>query len=311
MLYADLFCSAGGWTTGLKAAGLTHVVGVEIDPKAAATYEANHGKGSVILKSVRDVTLDDFKPHLKGRKLNLLVASPPCTTFSRAGNYSERNDEMDTLYVEVARVARMLLPEFVLVENVVGFGTKLVAGTDRTAADDLMIRLRRAGYATVEARVLKSEDYEVPQVRRRLIIIARRNGPVSFPEPVKGFDPSIRRFIQPASAVSDFYWLTPEKVKYYENRQKRYPSFVRFVDVDKPAWTVRSSYYKSRGSEALLRQGTRVRMFTEVEIAHFQTFPKSYKFVGSHLTRSTQIGNAVPVRMAYHIGKSLLKLKAS
>ena len=309
MLYVDAFCSAGGWTTGLKAAGHTHVVGIEIDPKAAATYEANHGKNSVIVKSVTDINSTDLLPYLKGRKLDLLVASPPCTSFSLAGNYNERNDALDLLYVEVVRIARLYEPKMVLIENVVQFATKKIAGTDRTAADDMVARLRRAGYGTVEMRVLKSEDYEVPQIRRRLIIIARRSGPVAFPEPVTGYDPSLKRFLQPASSVTNpFYWLTPQKVKYYEERQKRMPSFVRFIDPSQPARTVRSSYYKSRGSEALLRQGSRVRMLTEVELKRIQTFPESYKFVGAHGTVCKQIGIAVPVKLAYHIGKAIKKL---
>lgn len=309
MRFVDIFSSAGGWTTGLKAAGLTHVVGVEIDPKAAATYQANHGKNSVLVKSVTDITSTDFLPYLKGHKLDMLVCSPPCTSFSLAGNPTERNDALDLLYREIPRIARLYQPEIILVENVVPFASKKVAGTDQTAADDLVARLRRAGYGTVEMRVLKAEEFEVPQIRRRLIIIARRSGPVAFPEPVTGYNPSLKRFLQPASSVTDpFYWLTPQKVKYYEERQKRMPSFVRFIDPSQPARTVRSSYYKSRGSEALLRQDGRVRMLTEVELKRIQTFPETYKFIGAHGTVCKQIGNAVPVKLAYHIGKAIKKL---
>ena len=83
LTYIDLFCGSGGASEGMRQAGLTHVCGVELNHTAALTYVANHDH--VIEKSVCDVTRADFDAYLQGRALDVLIASPPCQSFSRAG----------------------------------------------------------------------------------------------------------------------------------------------------------------------------------------------------------------------------------
>ena len=260
LTFIDLFSGCGGWSTGLKDAGLTHVVGVELDTVAASSYAANHG--AVIQKDIKEVTLEDFTPFLEGRQLDLLVASPPCQSFSAASRGARHTTvDADTLYLEVLRIAELLHPEYLVLENVVGFGSKKING-NLTALDDLTNHLIIAGFARIESRVLCATQYEVPQKRRRLILIARRTpgGPIPWPAPVEGYDTSIERFIQPHDTVPDYYFMSTEKQRYYAERHARMPSHVRFADLTKPAHTIRASLYKSRGAEFLIRQDGRIRM---------------------------------------------------
>lgn len=311
LTFVDLFAGAGGWTSGLRRAGLDHIVGVEWDAKAAASYEANHGEGSVIVGDVCKIGAAEVQPHLRGRKVDVLVASPPCQSFSPLSGLRYANKQAaDSLYLEVVRIAEQLQPEWVVVENVIGFINKPITPGGITAAEDLIARLKRTGYGTVTMGMIRTEELGVPQMRHRVLVVARRSpglAPLPTPEPGAAPASHLRALLEPASRVTNkFYWMTPEKVAYYEAREARMPGRVRFLDVDRIAFTVRASYYKSRGAEALLRQDGRVRMLTETELARIQTFPDNYTFLGSHGDCCKQIGNAVPPLLAYHVGKALL-----
>ena len=307
LTFIDLFSGCGGWSQGLRAAGLTHVVGVELDTVAASSYAANHG--AVIQKDIKEVTFEDFSPFLQGRQLDLLVASPPCQSFSNASRGARHAAvDADKLYLEVLRIAELLHPEWLVLENVQGFGSKKING-NLTALDDLTNHLMVAGFARIESRVLCATDFEVPQKRRRLIVIARRTpgGPIPWPAPVAGYDTSIERFIASPDRVADYYWMSSEKQRYYEERHARMPTHVRFADLAMPAHTIRASLYKSRGAEFLIVQEGRMRMPTENELAAIQTFPIDYIFKGGHGSICRQIGNAVAPRMAWHIGTAIRK----
>jgi DNA (cytosine-5)-methyltransferase 1 len=99
--------------------------------------------------------------------------------------------------------------------------------------------------------------------------------------------------------------MTPAKTAYYVQREADSKgAYVKFVDRDRIANTVRAGYGKSRGAEALLRypDGS-MRMLTEVEMARVQSFPEEYVFLGGQTAAYMQIGNAVPPALAYHIGR--------
>ena len=307
--FIDLFSGAGGWTSGLKAAGLQHVCGVELDLAAVQSYTANHGR-TVIAKDVRQVTMADFQPFLSGLSgLDLLVASPPCQTFSMARNNAADVKE-DDLYLQVVRIATLLKPEMVIVENVPGFL--------KIAGQDLMAKLKHLGYSC-RAEVLLATDFEVPQIRKRTIIVAQsiknnknnknndeKNN--SLFKPVLNFDATIDRLLE-TGPIDPFYKMSPEKCRYYEARHLRLRGRVHFIDRSEPSHTVLASYYKSRGAPALLRTpGGGMRMLTELELARIQTFPDLYIFLGPHTRRCAQIGNAVPPRLAFHIGMAVKHL---
>lgn len=297
--FIDVFCGAGGWTCGLKQAGFRHVVGVDSDEDAVASYKANHG--AALLADVRTVNAATLAPFLGKRRLDLLVASPPCQSFSMAGTKRSKNVPADRLFQEVVRLATELKPRWVVMENVRGILTK------GSVVRDMQVALRRAGYPYFEHRVLKAEQYGVPQLRHRVIFIAaRKPNDIRFPAPTtEHAPPTLARVLQPASAVTDpVYWMTPAKADYYRRRQRE-RGFVRFVDPAKPAHTLRAGYFKSRGAEALVVQGSRMRLLTELECMRIQSFPDAYKLLGSRGAKYAQIGNAVPPRLARHVGAAL------
>jgi len=314
--FIDVFCGAGGFTQGLKAAGWKHVAGVEIDVPAANTYAANHD-GHVLVKDATQVhkaDLDAFFPDGKKRELDLLACSPPCQSFSLAGGRKD-DDDKDRLWRQAFRIARMYRPSWILVENVTGMLSKAVDA--RPAIDRVLHDLDKMGYDATYA-ILNATDYEVPQSRRRVFVLAARKGDkrlppttVFPPPPVTSFDPRVCTVLTPHRQVPEAYFFDRVKKEYYEKRAVERPGYVRFLDPQKPSPTVRASYMKSRGAEALIRvPKDRLRMLTEREVARIQTFPDDYVFSrtkGGLGSVYAQIGNAVPVNLAMHVGRALLR----
>ena len=99
--FIDLFAGLGGWTTGLRKAGLEHVCGVEQDQHAAETYRRNHG--AVLCSDVCQIGRSHLDAFVKGRKLNMIVASPPCTSVSNQGS-QKSGDSRDYMYREASLV---------------------------------------------------------------------------------------------------------------------------------------------------------------------------------------------------------------
>lgn len=305
MHFIDLFCGAGGFSEGLKRAGFDHVVGVEMDPHCAATYAANHR--DVIQDDVRNVTKERLDAFVKGRPIALVAASPPCQSFSTVGPRTA-DDPKDTLYMEALRVVSLYKPRWVLIENVPGLLTKRVAGTGEKIIDRMLQDLRDIGYAA-DYRVLSANDYEVPQRRKRVVIVGARNAAeVAFPPPVAGFDGAVRTVLRPEADVPPKYFWPDHRRAYFDRK----PQYVKYLDPAEVCCTIRACYSKNRGADACVRYAPeRVRMLTEEECAAIQSFPPAYVFTGCMTRRYKQIGNAIPVNLAKHAGQALLRGSSS
>lgn len=309
--FIDLFAGCGGFSEGLKQAGLEHVVGVEMDETFARSYALNHEH--VIVADVRDVTPSDIESRLAGRSLDVLAASPPCQSFSSCGPRTA-NDPKDALYREVVRIAAALRPRVVLIENVTGLLTKRTID-GRRFVDCVEADLRDAGYR-VDHRVLCAVDFGVPQKRRRVIIVGVRHDVVSdasfFPEPLATLAPedvAVSRVLLPRDQVPLKYYAPPRRRAYFDRK----PEFVRFVKPDKPCLTVRACYHKNRGADALVKyaEDDAIRMLTERECAAIQSFPEDYKFAGCMTKVYQQVGNAIPVALARAVGEAVVGAASS
>lgn len=212
----DLFSGCGGLTTGLKIAGFNVLAAVEIDEKARSTYKLNHPEVLLAGSDVRMVDpfviLEAFS--LKSGELDLLAGCPPCQGFSRMrkrnGARSAR-DERNSLIDDFVRFALVLLPKFIMLENVPGLAGYYKFGNSLRS-------LERAGY-TIHHEVLDVADFGVPQRRKRLIVSASRIGlPVlALPNKIKK---SVREAIShlPLAGISgdplhDFPERRSERVK--------------------------------------------------------------------------------------------------
>jgi DNA (cytosine-5)-methyltransferase 1 len=188
----DIFCGAGGLTEGLRMSGHTPILSVDIDRYCTQTYVTNHTNGSrkpeVLTEDLRDNSVRSLIEKrvdslLDGRELGIVAGGPPCQGFSEAGNRRSLSDPRNLLYLHFVDMVRKLRPRYVVMEQVPGVLT-LAEGR---AFHDIGRKLSSLDYV-IKAKVMKAEEYGVPQRRRRLIIVGTRAGEkaVDFPSPLFG-----------------------------------------------------------------------------------------------------------------------------
>ncbi|MFZ1301838.1 MAG: Alw26I/Eco31I/Esp3I family type II restriction adenine-specific DNA-methyltransferase [Candidatus Microsaccharimonas sp.] len=166
----DLFCGAGGLTSGFKAAGIHTALCTDFNVAACTTIKINNPEAEVICG---DITDDDVRESItsKATEINadIVCGGPPCQGFSMAG-YRDKDDPRNQLFREFVAVVEKTRPKVVLFENVEGILT-FNGGETYKAIHELFSEL---GYKT-EGRLLKIDSYGVPQRRKRVIIICTRN----------------------------------------------------------------------------------------------------------------------------------------
>jgi DNA (cytosine-5)-methyltransferase 1 len=180
---ADLFCGAGGTSTGLQMAcdemGYTlNLLAVNHWDTAIATHSSNHPDSKHLCES-----LDNVNPRhaVPGGRLNLLVASPECTHHSIARGGKPINEQSRASAWHVLRWAEAITVDNILIENVREFRNWGPCGVNgrplqrQKGATYLAFlnALRSLGYS-VEDRILNAADYGDPTTRERLFIMARR-----------------------------------------------------------------------------------------------------------------------------------------
>jgi DNA (cytosine-5)-methyltransferase 1 len=161
-----LFAGAGGLDLGFEAAGFEHTESNDILPFAAATLRRNRPAWHVVEGDVRSYT-PSFR---KG--LDVLLAGFPCQGFSLGGK-RDPNDARNTLYREVIRIAKLMKPRVVVMENVLNLRTMTHPQTGRPFAEQIVGELADIGYTTRSA-FFRVSEYGVPQTRRRFVFVAFR-----------------------------------------------------------------------------------------------------------------------------------------
>jgi len=178
----DLFAGAGGLSCGLEMAGFYPVFANEINPVYAETYARNHPGVEVAVDDIRAVHDRDLNEslNLSPGELDLLAGGPPCQGFSINAPIRSLDDERNHLFKDFLRVAEVLLPKAILIENVPG----IISLGKGTVVEQIYKELERLGYS-VDHRILFAGHYGVPQMRFRTVFLALRKGDVEieFPEP--------------------------------------------------------------------------------------------------------------------------------
>ncbi len=195
----DLFCGAGGLSEGFRQAGCHVLVGNDYDAAAGETFRATHSEAKFLPGAIQHHSSEDFlkAAGLKRGGLDCLVGGPPCQGFSVNNHQRGMHDERSNLYQEYLRVVEGLNPKWVVLENVTGI-TSTGGGV---AVVEIISGLQRLGYH-VEKRILKAEEYGIPQARRRVVFIGNRLGiPMSWPDASHG--PGLSPFVTVRDAIGD------------------------------------------------------------------------------------------------------------
>lgn len=264
--FVDLFAGAGGLSHGLELAGLTGLVAQEIDNNAVKTYRENHASVDVLEGDIRDRKIQDrlvdmVRDKLGKRKLGLLAGGPPCQGFSTAG-WRDENDERNALVAQFLRLVERLQPIHVLIENVEGL---LSMGKGSVLRGILEI-LNDLGYTTyARPWVLNAEQYGVPQMRRRVMIVAVEQGRELPGLPTPYFDkclgrretmehrlnPELSYPVTVSEALRGLPSLTPIIEEYFVDMASVDPSYSQWIMGE----THVEDFLRSRGKQAIRSDG--------------------------------------------------------
>ena len=196
-LLIDLFCGAGGTTTGAEASGVCQVIAaVNHDPLAIASHAANHEGVHHFTEDIRSLDTSELV-HIAQRWRTrypdaelILWASLECTNFSKAKGGLPRDADSRTLAEHLPRYIQALQPEKVMIENVEEFlswGPLCENGKPLSRKNGRdYIRWTKSitalGYKW-EWRILNSADYGAYTSRRRLFGIFHREEVAIWPQP--------------------------------------------------------------------------------------------------------------------------------
>lgn len=326
----ELFAGAGGLALGLEKAGFKSVLLNEKDKFACQTLRFNRPEWNVVEDDISNV---DFT-HLQG-KVDLLTGGFPCQPFSYAGKQLGFEDIRGTLVFEMARAIKEIQPKVFLAENVKG----LAENDNGKTLETIISILEEIGYEIVEKDIYKALFYKTPQKRERLIIIGVRKdlvGQATFEKP----SPYHRILnLRDAFKAGELYEDdVPESIgQKYPQRKAEIMSHVpeggywRDLPLELQIEYMKGSFHLGGGKTGMARRlswdepsltltcapaqkqterchPSEDRPLTTREYARIQTFPDNWIFQGSSTQIYKQIGNAVPVNLAFAIGKSLVKM---
>ena len=371
--FIDLFAGCGGLSLGLEQAGFEVVFMNEIVETFASTYLANHNlkEGQYFIGDINELNkcLDKYSDILKNpvKPITLVCGGPPCQGFSMANRQRIIDDPRNQLYKAYLQFLSEVRPQFFIMENVKGMANKF---------DEIITNFKEyLGEEYIyDYRLLKVQDFGIPQNRERFIMIGNR----------MGIDPNeifteIERHKRPPFVLKDALYGLPhlearkEKNKgEYESlecgfteRDFSYPDtdFYQFINGHKvitKLYNHKNRYNNLRDIEIFRRlpQGANslhesiqdimpykrrnnifkdkyfkldenqicktitshmkydcnmyihpweARGLSPREAARIQTFPDDFVLKGPQNSWYAQVGNAVPVKFAEVIGKSIMK----
>lgn len=322
----ELFAGAGGLALGVEKAGFETLALIEFDKDASDTLKKNRPNWNVINDDIANISCLDLEKYFSIKKgdLDLLSGGAPCQAFSYAGKRLGLEDARGTLFYHYAMFLEKLQPKMFLFENVRGL---LTHDHGKTYATMLSI-FEKTGYV-IDKQVLNAWEHGAPQKRERLITIGIRKDltprvQYTFPKSRK-YKPVLRDVLLDCPkgpgvqygekkrkifevVPAGGYWrdIDPEIAKDYMkscwDMEGGRTGILRRMSLDEPSLAVLTSPSQKQTERC---HPLEARPFTVRENARCQTFPDSWEFCGKVSSQYKQVGNAVPVSLAYDIAREI------
>jgi DNA (cytosine-5)-methyltransferase 1 len=183
MKVLDTFAGAGGFSLGFHLAGQYDIVGaIEHDQWAADTFKFNHPESKVLVGDIQQFS-EDFLLETFLDKPEVILGGPPCQGFSIANKKAgDPADPRNSLFKEFVRLGKIFEPKIMIMENVPNLAKARTR--DKELVVDIIIKeLAELGYYVYHT-ILSAVDFGVPQIRKRLVVVASQNKLDNpFPEP--------------------------------------------------------------------------------------------------------------------------------
>lgn len=333
----SLFSGCGGFSLGFSAAGFQVKGHLEIDPGLRKIYSLNFPESVEIGGDITKVT-DERIRELRGEigKIDVIIGGPPCQGFSLSGK-RKVDDPRNTLFKHYLRFVNSFRPRIAFLENVRSL-TSMKSPACGFVKDEICAEFQKLGYK-INFFEINAKDYGVPQHRERVIFVAVRNDvphAPSLPEATHGqivdmfssvspfrtfgdacsdlafiesgekSDDELHAAVRHPTHVIEWLWDVPEGCSAHDNEDESkrptsgYNTTYKRQLWNEPASTVQTTFGMISGCRNVHPIAT--RSLTVREAARIQSFPDSYRFVGSLGTIRKGIGNAVPPLLAYKLG---------
>lgn len=342
--FADLFSGVGGFTEGLKSAGLDCILGADFDRYAVEAYRKNHTDHECLEADLSDEEIQhNIAMRLKEQKVDLVVGGPPCQGFSIFGkrrfvntkNHQISEDKRNNLVFAFANIVIKSEAKWFIMENVPG----ILSAQNGEYVKAIQEFFAENGYRT-ECKVINAADYGAPQLRKRFLLIGTKTDLViPFPKPKYFSTPdswqlpyrTVGEVITDLMDPSSYDLLSHhvpakhaptivERYSYIEEGKKldieRLPEHLKtgtktgkpianFSHVYKRLDRKKPSSTIVPGHNAFPVHPVLNRTLTVREAARIQTFPDHYQFVGPIINQCLQVGNAFPCLVAQIFGERL------
>lgn len=337
----DLFCGAGGLTLGLEQAGLTVVEGVDFDERCRYPYERNTC-ARFVAQDIRDYHTKDLEDAWASTTTRILVGCAPCQPFSSYARGNTLPIDYGSRWELIERFVALIeaiLPDIISMENVPPFARTNIYRS-------LVVRLTEAGYQVSDG-VADCRAYGAPQMRRRLVLLASRFGPIELAEsshPIAdhwanvrsaiGHLPALRAGeVHPNDRLHRSSRLSPKNLERIRASRPggtwrdwpkslvspchtrmsgaTYPSVYGRMKWGQPSPTITGQCFGFGNGR--FGHPEQDRALSLREAALLQTFPESFEFFSTDMpfpgmaTVGKMIGNAVPPLLGYVIGQSIVR----
>ncbi len=295
----EICAGAGGQALGLDMAGFNHIALVEYESTYCQVLKANKPNWNVICE---DVHCFDGKPY---SGVDLLAGGVPCPPFSVASKQLGREDERD-LFPEAIRLVKEMHPRAAMFENVRGFLDPKF--TDYR--EHILNSIKELGYKT-HIKLLNANDFGVPQLRPRVVIVAIRDdikAEFQYPDGCNSNTPSVGEALKELMGANGWRGLND----WVNQANKIAPTIVggskKHGGPDlgpvraRMAWAELGIDGTGVANEAPSRDFSGTPKLTKEMIALIQGFPSEWTFGSKKTAACRMIGNAFPPPVAKAVG---------
>lgn len=319
---ASLFTGCGGLDLGFEKAGFEVVWANEFDKTIWETFNYNFPKVILNKRSIISIPSSEI-PDTEG-----IIGGPPCQSWSEAGAGRGLNDARGKVFLEYIRIIRDKQPLFFLAENVSG----MLLPRHKKIFFNILDQFKALGY-NVSWKLLNAKDYDVPQDRKRVIIVGynkKMGKPFEFPTPSL-------KCLTLRDAIGDLKEPQPAQLYNKTNGDKGkvanheymtggfstiYMSRNRVRSWNEPSFTIQAGgrhapIHPKAPKMLFIEQNKRIfvpgkehlyRRLSLRECARIQTFPDNFIFKYSGIADGYKmVGNAVPVEFARILAKKIIK----
>lgn len=320
----DLFAGAGGLSLGFIKNKFNLIFANDFDKNASLTFKHNHPNIPYLEEDIKEVSANQVKKIINGQKTHVLMAGIPCQSFSMAGyrirqGIDNSKDPRHFLYKEYFRMLDILKPDIAVIENVKG----ILSSNDGLILNEIIQSYENRKYS-VDYQLLDASEHGVPQSRQRVFIIGNKISQDNIFPKKQDWKLPVWEVLKdiPENAKNNnkkyFEGLNLERAEHLkpgenwtklpkrlQTRSIHSGAYGR-IDPNLPSRTLTTRF--DTPSVGFVTHPYENRTITVREGARIQTFPDDFEFLGTKMSQYKQIGNAVPVQLAFEVSKGVKKM---